>query len=68
MLDIQHCAAREHLTAGAWVRLVLREARRNRPTADADNKMAAVRRAAACSFPTGDIGEMLADIERGYQS
>jgi len=29
-------------------------------------KLQAVRRAAACNFPTADIGEMLAQIERGY--
>jgi hypothetical protein len=67
MSDIQRLARRERLTVGEWVRRVLREARQSRPTIEPETKLKAVRRAAACSFPTAEIGEMLGEIERGYQ-
>jgi hypothetical protein len=53
------------MTVSEWVRHALREAAREEPTVDRGRKLAAIRAAAACSFPTGDIDEMLADIERG---
>ena len=34
---------------------------------DVDKKLAVVREAAELAFPTGDIDQILADIERGYQ-
>lgn len=53
------------MTVSEWVRHALREAAREEPTIDRGRKLAAIRAAAACSFPSGDIDEMLADIERG---
>jgi hypothetical protein len=35
---------------------------------DPETKLKAIRRAAESSFPTGDIDEMLREIERGYQA
>ncbi|HMC61968.1 MAG TPA: hypothetical protein VKJ01_22430, partial [Candidatus Solibacter sp.] len=67
MLDIQRLAKREHLTLGEWVRRALREARTSRPAIAPEAKLKAVRRAAAYSFPTADVGQMLDEIERGYQ-
>ena len=67
MLDIQRLAKREHLTLGEWVRRALREARTSRPAIEPEAKLKAVRRAAAYSFPTADVGQMLDEIERGYQ-
>jgi hypothetical protein len=67
MLEIQRFAKREHLTVGEWVRRALREARSQRPVSDAETKMQAVRRAVEYSFPTGDIDQILKEIERGYQ-
>jgi len=32
-----------------------------------ESKLKAVRRAAEYSFPTADVEQMLAEIERGYQ-
>lgn len=49
----------------AWVREVLRSARGRGP-ADPAKKLAAIRAAARYSFPTGEIDEVLAQIERGY--
>lgn len=67
MADIQHLAKREQLTVGEWVRRTLREARSSRSLADPETKLRAIRRAAQHSFPTGDIEQMLAEIEQGYQ-
>jgi DNA helicase IV len=53
------------ITVSEWARQVLREATRAEPTIDSGRKLAAIRTAAACSFPIGDIDEMLAEIERG---
>lgn len=68
MADIRRLAKRERLTLGEWVRRTLREARANRPAAEPEAKLEAIRRAAAYSFPTADIEQMLGEIERGYQS
>jgi hypothetical protein len=67
MSDIQRLAKRESLTVGEWVRRVLREARASRPLTDPETKLGAVRRAVKYSFPTADIGQMLSEIERGYE-
>jgi hypothetical protein len=67
MTDIQRLAKREHLTVGEWVRRALREARASRPAAEPQTKLKAIRRAAAYSFPTSDIEQMLSEIERGYR-
>lgn len=67
MADIQRLATRERLSVGEWVRRTLREARSAKSSGDPDVKLKAVRRGAELSFPTGDIEQMLGEIERGYQ-
>jgi hypothetical protein len=67
MAGIQSLARREHLTVGEWVRRTLREARARKPKSDPETKLKAVRRAARYAFPTADIGQVLNEIERGYQ-
>ena len=64
--DLRETARREEVPLSEWVRRALREARRGEPTGDIDSKLRAVRAAARHEFPTADIGEMLAEIERGY--
>jgi len=63
---LQQTAGAQGLTTSEWVRQVLRQAERDLPTGDPDAKLAAIRAAARHGFPTGDIDEMLGDIERGY--
>jgi hypothetical protein len=63
---LQRISKRVRATVGEWVRIVLREARASRPAIEPKAKLKAVRRAAAYSFPTADIDEMLPEIERGY--
>jgi predicted 2-oxoglutarate/Fe(II)-dependent dioxygenase YbiX len=68
MAEIQRVARRERVTVGEWVRRALREARARRPVSEPEAKLKAIRRAAEYSFPTGDIDQILSEIERGYQS
>ena len=65
--ELRRVARARRMTVAAWVREALRSARRLEPLGDSAGKIAAVRRAACHAFPTGDIDEMLAEIERGYQ-
>lgn len=67
MAELQRFAESERVTVGEWVRRALREARASRPTIDPEEKLRAVRLAVQHSFPTADIDQMLAEIERGYQ-
>ena len=67
MKEIERLARRERLTVGEWVRRALREARASRPARPPEAKLNAVRKAAAYSFPTGDIERILQEIEDGYQ-
>jgi hypothetical protein len=67
MDDIRRLARRDQLTVGAWVRRALRQARSEQPVHDKEFKLKAIRKAAEYSFPTADIGQMLEEIERGYQ-
>ena len=62
---LQQVAEKRGLTLAAWVREVLRRACRREPGADAERKLASVRAAVPHSFSTGDIDEMLKEIESG---
>ena len=64
--EIKQIARRSRMTVAEWVRQALRTARRQEPLAPADRKLQVVREAARHSYPTGDIGQILDEIERGY--
>jgi hypothetical protein len=64
--SIRRAARLNRMTVAEWVRQALRRAQREEPTLDPRRKMAVVREAARGSYPTADIDEMLAEIERGY--
>jgi hypothetical protein len=66
--EIQRMARASHMTLAEWVRRALAAARRREPTVGASRKLSAVRTATRHAFPSGDIGEILAQIERGYTS
>jgi len=68
MASIQRQARSENLTVGEYVRRALREVESRRPTRSSAAKLASVREAASCAFPTADIEEMNREIERGYQN
>jgi hypothetical protein len=64
--ELQRAARARRMTTAEWVRQALRAARRQEPMGDAAKKLEVIRTAARHAFPTGDIDEMLQDIERGY--
>jgi hypothetical protein len=64
--DLRRLARAEKITVAEWVRQALRLARRRQPTGKTDRKLAAIRAAVEHGFPTADIEQVLADIERGY--
>lgn len=64
--EFRRAARAEGTTVSEWVRRTLRLARREAASGDVDTKFAVLRAAARHSFPTADVDEMLAEIERGY--
>ena len=63
-LEIRKAAERQGLSIAEWVRQTLRTARRAE-TEKVSAKLRAVADAAAHDFPTGEIEEMLGDVEAG---
>ena len=59
-------ARRNRMTVSEWVRQSLRNALRQEPAVAPDRKLAAVRASARYSFPTGEIEQMLSEVEQGY--
>lgn len=66
--EIQRMARSRRMSIAEWVRQALEFARRREPTGDVARKLSAIRAAAKHEFPTGDIDQMLAEIESGYGS
>jgi hypothetical protein len=66
--EIQRAARAQRVTIAEWVRQALRAVRRQQPTGDVERKLGAVRAAARHSFPSGEVTQMLDEIERGYRS
>ena len=64
-VDIQRAADAAEQTVSEWARQALRRARRGQST-HRDAKLAAVRAAVQHDFPTGDIEQVLGEIEAGY--
>jgi hypothetical protein len=66
MRAIRTIAKRHRMTVAEWVRQVLRSARREEPVSDPRRKLEVLHSAVRHAFPSGDIEQMLAEIERGY--
>ena len=66
--EVQRAARARHMSIAEWVRQALALARRREPLGDVAKKLEAVRAAAKYSFPTGDIRQMLSEIESGYSA
>ncbi|MGH7265550.1 MAG: antitoxin [Candidatus Rokuibacteriota bacterium] len=64
--EIQRVARAQRMTVAEWVRQALRAARRREPAGDGDTKIGVIRAAARHAFPSGDIEQLLGEIERGY--
>lgn len=65
---LQRVAREEGVPLSVWVRRTLREARVPEPAGELERKLRAIRTAATHQFPTGDVDQMLAEIERGHQT
>lgn len=66
--DLQRAARKQGMSVSNWVRQAIQSMRRREPRQDTGRKLSAVREAARHSYPTGDMDQMLAEIERGYHS
>lgn len=66
MRELKAIAKRHRMTVAEWVRQVLRAARGQEPRIDPERKLKVIRMAVRQSFPSGDIQQMLDEIERGY--
>lgn len=64
--EIKRLARSRRLTVAEWVRQTLRAARAAGHGSDPQEKLAVIRAASRHAFPTGEIEELLAQIERGY--
>jgi hypothetical protein len=63
--EIRRIAKRHRMTVAEWVRQALRVARADEPYAEPQRKLAVVRESVGGDYPTADIDQMLAEIERG---
>ena len=68
MAEIQRAARRRRQSVAEWVRVAMREARAADTARPAADKLRALQTGTTRAFPTGSIEEMLAEIERGYDS
>jgi hypothetical protein len=66
MRAIRAIAKQRRMTVVEWVRQVLRSARREESTSDPRRKLEVVHSAIRHTFPSSDIQQMLAEIERSY--
>jgi hypothetical protein len=66
LAEIRRAARLSRMTVAEWVRQALRRARREEPMTDAKRKIAMVREASRGAYPTADIDQILAEIDRGY--
>jgi hypothetical protein len=65
--EIQRLARSRRMSIAAWVRQALSVATRREPLGDSAKKLDLIRAAARHQYPTAEIEEMLAQIERGYR-
>jgi len=65
---IKQVARGRGMTVAEWVRQALRQAYREEPAGDRDRKLAAIRASLVHDYPTADIGQMIEEISRGYET
>lgn len=64
--EIRQAARARNMSVAEWVRQALSLVRQREPSGSAGKKIEAIRAAARFEYPTADIDQMLAEIERGY--
>jgi hypothetical protein len=65
--ELRRAAQQHGVTVSEWVRAAIRTAQHQRSTFDPYRKLQVVGAASRHDFPTGDIDEILAQIEAGYR-
>jgi hypothetical protein len=65
--EIREIARRRHMSVDEWIQRTLQEARRSQSRHSVEDKLRAVRAAVKHELPTGDIEQMLREIEQGYR-
>ena len=66
LAEIRRIARQHRMTVAEWVRQALRRARREDAGTDSAGKLEAIRTATRHVYPSGDIAQMLDEIEGGY--
>ena len=66
--EVKRAARSRRMSIAEWVRQALDQAYRQEPLGGPGRKLAVIRAAAQCAYPTADIDRILAEIENGYGS
>ncbi len=61
----KRAAARQRMSLSQWARKILRNAARTQPGPTAEEKLSALDRALECHHSSGDIDQLLREIEKG---
>jgi hypothetical protein len=64
--EIQRVARSRHMSVAEWVRQALESARRQEPVGSVGKKLDAIRIAVRHEYPSGEVEDILAEIESGY--
>lgn len=62
----QRLARTQGVSLGEWVRHALRQTSAKFSTTDADEKIRKIRKLSQNNFPSGNIDQILDEIEKGY--
>lgn len=65
--EIQRMARARHVSIAEWVRQALDAARRREPLENPGKRLDAIRAAVRYEFPSGEIEDILKEIEQGYR-
>ena len=64
--EIQRVARSRHMSVAEWVRQALESARRQEPVGSVGKKLDAIRIAVRHEYPSGEVEDILGEIESGY--
>ncbi len=64
--EIEAVARQSAMSVSEWVRQTLRTARDTNPSGEVGKKLERIRSSTRHEFPSGEIDDMLSEIERGY--
>jgi hypothetical protein len=66
--EIQRAARSRHMSVAEWVRQALEIARRQEPVGSVGKKLDSIQIAVRHEYPSGEIEDLLAEIESGYRA